>query len=72
VARALCLAPDLLVLDEPVSALDLSVQAQIIELLQERSRDTGLALLFVSHDLALVKHLCSKVLVLDCGRLRPE
>jgi peptide/nickel transport system ATP-binding protein len=68
IARAMILAPRLLVCDEPVSALDVPTQQQIIALLAELRRTDGLALLFISHNLALVRQLCERVLVLYLGR----
>ena len=72
IARAIAAKPELLVCDEAVSALDLSIRAQVLDLLEDLKKKLGLSLLFITHDLGVVQHIADRILVMNCGKIREE
>ena len=69
IASAIVLRPQLLIADEPTTALDVTIQAEILETLKEINKKEGTTILFISHDLGVIRHLCSRVIVMQKGRI---
>lgn len=69
IARAISLGPDLIICDEPTSSLDVSIQAQILNLLKELKETLGMSYLFISHDIAAVRYMCDKMIVMKDGEI---
>ena len=72
IAMALASKPDILIADEPTTALDVTIQAQILELLRDLQRETGMAIIFITHDLGVIAELCSRVVVMYAGRMAEQ
>ena len=72
IARAMAVEPELIIADEPVSALDVSMQAQILNVIKQICNDTGVSCLFIAHDLAVVQYMCDRVIVMNAGRIMEE
>jgi len=72
IAMALACKPDLLIADEPTTALDVTIQAQVLELMRDLQKETGTAIMFITHDLGVVSEMCDRILVMYCGEVVEE